>query len=139
MRAGNGISDLHLALSHAMYEGFPEFTYHDRDWEHYRKTKEPRVIEKKRKHTEHDIGIYSMFSQTWGSTALGFNGLGGAAITDAYVIILHSYRGVPGFCVYFGGRFAYYIENPNQQFFNDIQSRNMASVEDAKTVYDESQ
>ena len=48
-----------------------------------------------------------MFKQTWGSTALGFGGIGGQAITEAntYVLIPLVYN--QKCLVYFGGRFAY--------------------------------
>lgn len=131
---GNGINDLHLAYAHAAYSGFPEFEYEDRDWEHFRKTKEDRVIKKSRRHDEYDIEIYSMFSQTWSSTALGFGGIGGQAFTSAYVIVLESTQGA-GYCVYFGGRFAYRIEKPNKLFFEDIMSKRMADVSGAQKRY----
>ena len=48
-----------------------------------------------------------IFEQTWGSTCLGFGGVGGQAMTAA-----NTYVFVPVMCnqdcfVYFGGRFAY--------------------------------
>ena len=51
-----------------------------------------------------------MFEQTWGSTALGFGGMGGQAMTTA-----NTYVFVPVTCnqnafVYFGGQFAYEAE-----------------------------
>lgn len=53
-----------------------------------------------------DFELYT-FNQTWGSTALGFGGIGGQAITEA-----RTYVFVPMTCnqkcfVYFAGRFAY--------------------------------
>lgn len=124
---------LHHALGHAAFAtdtGFPAIVYRDRDWEHYRKTREDRYISKTRPHTEYDIEVYAMFIQTWGSTALGFGGLGGQAITDAYTIVLKSTAGL-GYSVYFNGRFAYYIARPNQQFFKDIGDRCLSAVKPA--------
>lgn len=65
------------------------------------------------------------FDQTWGSTALGFGGIGGQAMTAA-----RTYVFVPVNCeqkcfVYFGGRFAYqadYCKN----LVEDIRNQNMA-------------
>ena len=34
-----------------------------------------------------EFEVISVFSQTWGSTALGFGGIGGQAITSAYTTI----------------------------------------------------
>ena len=53
-----------------------------------------------------DFELYT-FNQTWGSTALGFGGIGGQAMTTA-----RTYVFVPVTCnqkcfVYFAGRFAY--------------------------------
>lgn len=66
------------------------------------------------------------FDQTWGSTALGFGGIGGQAITTArtYVFILDEQ--VEAY-VYFGGVFAY--KTPiNNKFRKDLRNHNMASV-----------
>lgn len=124
MRISNPLEALARSLAHAEYEGFGEVEYEDRDWEHYRKTKEDRRIKKTRKHTAHDISVYAMFQQTWGSTALGFGGIGGQAITPAYTVIVESnYTGE--YCVYFGGRFAYRIKKPSQRFREDVVKMNM--------------
>ena len=130
MRLTNGINDIHNALAHAVYEGFPEFEYEDRDWKLYQKTGEDARIKKSRRHREDDISIYALFPQTWGSTALGFGGVGGQAITSAYTIVLESHQGA-GYCVYFGGRFAYRIICPNEQFFLDISNRYLGPVMNA--------
>ena len=76
-----------------------------------------------------DFELYT-FSQIWGSTALGFDGIGGQAMTQA-----RTYVFVPVTCeqkcvVYFAGRFAYkadYCENLKE----DIRNQNMVSVSKA--------
>lgn len=124
------ITALHASLSHAAYEGFPEFEYEDRDWSHgYQPGVEPTYITKKRKHTDYDLTVYALFPQTWGSTALGFGGLGGQAFTTAYVVVIQSDR-TGEFVVYFAGRFAYRIAKPNKAFFEDIASQSMADVKE---------
>lgn len=66
----------------------------------------------------------TMFMQTWGSTALGFGGIGGQAITSAYTTIVSEvYSGWVG--VFFGESLAYKINNPNQKFYEDIRDNNM--------------
>ena len=55
-----------------------------------------------------DFELYT-FEQVWGSTALGFGGIGGQSITSA-----RTYVFVPQSCdercfVYFGGQFAYAV------------------------------
>ena len=70
------------------------------------------------------------FEQVWGSTALGFGGIGGQAMTSA-----RTYVFVPMTCnqkclVYFAGRFAYkadWCEN----FREDVRNQNMAEVNKA--------
>lgn len=79
--------------------------------------------------TVDDFELYT-FNQMWGSTALGFGGIGGQAMTEA-----RTYVFVPVTCnqkcfIYFGGRFAYkadYCENLKE----DIRNMNMAPVNKA--------
>jgi len=76
-----------------------------------------------------DFEMYT-FEQTWGSTALGFGGMGGQAITHA-----RTYVFVPTSCnqkcfVYFAGRFAYATDY-SQEFMDDVLKGNMASVSGA--------
>lgn len=52
--------------------------------------------------------VYAMFAQTWGSTALGFGGIGGAAMTPAYTVVVLGPSG--HLAVYWNGTFAYAIE-----------------------------
>ena len=66
----------------------------------------------------------TMFMQTWGSTALGFGGIGGQAMTSAYTTIVSEvYSGWVG--VFFGESLAYKINNPNQKFYEDVRDNNM--------------
>lgn len=130
MRIGNPLEALTQSLAHAQYEGFGEVEYEDRDWDHYRKTKEDRRIKKVRKHSTYDISVYAMFPQTWGSTALGFGGIGGQAMTPAYTVIVESNH-TGEYCVYFGGRFAYRVKSLNQQFRDDVARQYMAAVDRA--------
>lgn len=73
-----------------------------------------------------DFELYT-FNQTWGSTALGFGGIGGQAITQA-----RTYVFVPMTCnqkcfVYFAGRFAYKADWC-ETLKEDIRNQKMASV-----------
>ena len=73
-----------------------------------------------------DFYLYT-FEQVWGSTALGFGGIGGQAMTEA-----NTYVFIPA-CVdqkcfvYFAGRFAYSADC-TEVFMNDVANKNMASV-----------
>ena len=73
-----------------------------------------------------DFELYT-FNQTWGSTALGFGGIGGQAITQA-----RTYVFVPMTCnqkcfVYFAGRFAYKADWC-ETLKEDIRNQNVAPV-----------
>lgn len=66
-----------------------------------------------------------MFPQVWASTALGFDGIGGRAITSAYTTNIHEQS--TGWCgVFFGERLAYKIKDPNGLFFEDEMHGRMA-------------
>ena len=75
-----------------------------------------------------------MFPQTWGSTALGFGGVGGQAITTAYTVVVYGPMGDA--CVYFGGRFAYHIARHNATFQDHFMQRNMHKVAGATALYE---
>lgn len=73
-----------------------------------------------------DFELYT-FNQMWGSTALGFGGIGGQAMTQA-----RTYVFVPVACeqkcfIYFGGRFAYEADYC-EALREDIRNQNMAPV-----------
>jgi hypothetical protein len=132
MKSGAPIDTLHHALAHAAHAAFPEIEYEDRDWEHYSKTKEDKRIKKKRKPSEYDMEVRAMFPQTWGSTALGFGGIGGAAMTTAYTVVVEC---MGAYAVYFGGHHAYTITQPNDQFFEDVAKQRMSAVRGAQKAY----
>lgn len=67
------------------------------------------------------------FDQTWGSTALGFGGCGGAAMTTARTFILIPTTGDEVAYVYFGGRYAYNCP-VTEKFKEDLRNHRMASV-----------
>lgn len=80
----------------------------------------------KQRPTLDNFELYT-FEQVWGSTALGFGGIGGQAMTSA-----RTYVFVPINCnqkcfVYFAGRFAYKADY-SQEFMDDVLRGNMESV-----------
>lgn len=84
----------------------------------------------------------NIFSQTWGSTALGFGGIGGSAMTSAYTTVLECFvehQDSKGehhiWLVFFAGSIAYAVENPTEEFFKDLASGNMASCAEARGRY----
>ena len=161
----HAVENLSTAIGHACYQGFSKYKYQDRDWKKYKIWREnvydklsklekmaaielehdtgvpmgppDSIIIKERFHTPHDVEVFQMFSQVWSSTALGFGGIGGQAITDAYTIILRSNL-TSEYCVYFSGRIAYRITLPSNKFFEDAANYQMSSIEKAKGLYERS-
>lgn len=127
----NPVEAVAAALYAACLRDLPEIRYRDRDWEKHRKmldamTREEKAafyerekqsgqaegcfIEKVRRPAPCDVHVAAMFPQVWGSTALGFGGIGGQAMTTAYTVVVESPR-AGTFAVYFGssGRIAYLV------------------------------
>lgn len=92
--------------------------------------------------TYHKFKMY-VFPQTWSSTALGFDGCGGQAITTAYTTVvkmeLHNidkktydrtYDII--YAVFFDGRIVYMCLNPNAIFLMDLKNMDMESQKKAR-------
>lgn len=127
--AENPITDLADCIAHAQYVGFSDIEYETRDWETYRTTKEDVRIPAKRRPTTRDFGVYAMFPQTWGSTALGHSGMGGAVMTTAYTIVMECYA-TQEFLVYFGGEMCYKVDRRSKNldaFVEDCRNHCLAS------------
>jgi len=147
------VENLAGAFYDAIHNQFSDLEYWDRDWPKYSKWQEEvfrklskeeqkafydeerhtgvhmgpedcRVF-KKRRPSSYEAGVYAMFRQSWGSTSLGFGGIGGQAITTAYTIVVEC---ISEYAVYFGGRFAYLITQPNEKFFEDVAAQQLADV-----------
>jgi hypothetical protein len=94
-------------------------------WERfYNAIKDELSEEEKKYYPEFE---FTMFSQTWGSTALGFGTMGGQMITSAYTTVVEDiYSGWCG--VFFGEALAYKIKNPNEKFKKDVYNHDMLPV-----------
>lgn len=150
MNATNPIETLAASMAHAAYQAFPEYVYQDRNWDKYGKWRDRLsreemktavapadcYIEKTRRHSLYYLTAHSMFVQTWGSTALGFGGIGGQAITSAYVCVIESNLISGQYAVYFGGMLAYVIDRPNLTFFEHIANQKMVDAAHGKTTYE---
>lgn len=85
-------------------------------------------------HHPENLYWYS-FPQTWGSTALGFGGIGGAAMTTAQTVVVFTYGAPIGkAAVYFGGRFAYLVENAGEEVTKALDKRWFPPVRDCKKL-----
>ena len=142
MYAENPLRDLHDAMAHAQYEGFSDIHYEARDTKALlaSKTAEERAAALHattpavRRPTVRDFWVYAMFTQTWGSTALGHGGMGGAAMTTAYTIVLECYA-TQEFLVYFGGQYCYSVSRRSKNlsvFIEDCKNHAMASKRDSE-------
>ena len=74
------------------------------------------------------------FDQTWASTALGFGGVGGSAMTTARTYVLIPESDEEKAYVYFGGEFAYRVPI-NNRFRFDLRAHSMASVDESGRYY----
>lgn len=70
------------------------------------------------------------FEQMWGSTALGFGGIGGQAITKARTYVFIPMVMNQKCFVYFTGRFAYAVDY-SEKFMKDVLKGNVASVSES--------
>ena len=134
----NPITDLANCVAHAQYAGFSDIDYETRDWQVYRDTKTDVRIAVKRRPTTRDFGVYAMFTQTWGSTALGHGGMGGAAMTTAYTVVLECSH-TKEFLVYFGGEMCYKVDRRSKNlevFVEDCKNRCLVSKKES-TKYDQ--
>jgi hypothetical protein len=73
-----------------------------------------------------DLVNVHVFKQMWGSTCLGYGGIGGCAMTTAYTFILHDTKNnyvevYPGSA----SRLGYSIEEPTDIFWEDVTKRNI--------------
>ena len=121
--AENPITDLANCIAHAQYVGFSDIEYERMDYDAVRnaRTDEEKrasmsaTVKALRRPTTRDFGVYAMFPETWGSTALGHGGMGGAAITTAYTIVLECYA-TREFLGYFGGKICYTVNRDSANF-----------------------
>lgn len=149
MRLGNPLEALHHALAAALYRDLPDITYADRDWDAWRalskleqgeamRTNTVPTVSRTRRPQDHDVEVI-MFPQTWGSTALGYGGMGGASITSAYTVVVTDHNIS---CVYFGHAQLAYRVNHNQltaegreNWRADLAAHNMASCQKSVSRY----
>jgi hypothetical protein len=121
----NPVESLSASIYNALYVTLGEQEYESRDFS----SKELKYVKKTRHLEVREIDVV-MFPQMWGSTALGFGGLGGQAITTAYTVVISHGR---THVVYFNGRFAYKVERPNELFYAHVKNQDMLPVKDYKS------
>jgi hypothetical protein len=123
MQLPSPIATVASALHHAAFVALPLISYQTRDLAAMRGWSAEKRMEATRTKTEPmknvvrrpsdtDCEVHAMFSQTWGSTALGYGGIGGAAMTPAYTVVIAGPEGHLAF--YWNGRFAYLVDQAKQ-------------------------
>lgn len=150
MRLSSALEAVSGAIHHAAYVALPTIHYQEPDYAQMRSwTAEARhearrtgsapMVAASRRPEVADCEVFAMFSQTWGSTALGFGGMGGAAMTPAYTVVVKGPEGQ--FVTYWAGRFAYLVDpavaTPEQveKFLADVAARHTARRADSAKVY----
>ncbi len=86
-----------------------------------------------------------MFSQTWASTAGGFEEPGMFAgqmmttepttVLEMRVFVVGEWKACTWYGVFFGNRPAYIVHDPSPAFFDDLKNRNMKSRYEARSAY----
>lgn len=123
MQLPSPIATVASALHHAAFVALPLVSYQTRDLAAMRGWSSDKRMEAMRTKTEPmknvvrrpdetQCEVHAMFTQTWGSTALGYGGIGGAAMTPAYTVIIAGPEG--HLAVYWNGRFAYLVDPRTQ-------------------------
>lgn len=142
---------LHAALASALHNDLPSVEHQVPDYDAIAKARKkgqpaPSVHERPYKlalvRPREDETETILFPQTWGSTALGYGGIGGAAVTSDYTVVVRT-RLRNHACVYFGqsGRLAYLVslrectEEQRKAFEADLHSHNLCSRRDAAERY----
>lgn len=128
---GSPITVLAECIAHAQYEGFSDIEYDQMDYAAVRnaKTDEEKrasmsaTVKATRRPTTRDFEVYAMFTQTWGSTALGHGGIGGAAMTTAYTTVLECAE-LNELLVYFGSTFCYKVDRRGSNFGKFVEDCN---------------
>lgn len=121
------ISDSLFCLGLAVAKDLPDIEYEHRHPKAGVKFEDIPSERRTRRPDSYDCSVYS-FPQGWSSTALGFGGIGGQAMTTAQttVVICESHSAA----IYFGRRFAYRAP-VTQALMADISGHNMVEVSKA--------
>ena len=107
----------------------------DEEWK-----KKFEKIKKEKKYAFLDIDV-KVFPQIWGSTCTAFDvtkdgapTIGGCAMTKAYTAVFHEHL-TDYYCVFVDGKPCYMVDNPTQEFLEDLKKCNMKRLSEAKKCY----
>ena len=148
MKPKSIVTDLVQSLYHALNVELSDMIIETRDLKEFHKLpkEEQQEIIKSGSYpmktynarpTEGDCDV-QMFVELWSSTALGFGGIGGAAMTYAYTVIIKC-EATQESLVYWNGKFAYKIDMKNKNvydlFLEDVKQKKTRSKRDASIKY----
>lgn len=150
MNLPSPIATVASSLLHAALVSLPDIQYQRRDhmamrgWSSDQRMDAMRndtvpVKDDVRRPAEEECRVHAMFQQTFGSTALGFGGVGGAAMTPTYTVVIEGPGGQ--YAVYWNGRFAYLVDPQTQTteerkaFREDLSNHWTASAMEAVVRY----
>lgn len=127
MKTGN-ISDSVVCVGLACAKDLPDISYKKKEFKKGVPFREMPDVDALRRPQPHEVDAYS-FPQMWGSTALGFGGMGGASMTTAQTTIVMYHRSA---AVYFGTQFAYAIPAVTPQFMDDVKQHRVVACADVE-------
>jgi hypothetical protein len=149
MQFDDPVKALHEALASAVHRDLPDVHYEQRRWKKrvkpYGLDNDPvseddyEILKKHRRPFGSEVEVI-LFQQLWGSTALGYGGIGGAAMTYAYTVICIMGKVM---VVYFGdgGNMAYRLQTDkmtaqqNTELENALDARNMPDIRSALNTF----
>jgi hypothetical protein len=141
MKIGDPITALHYSVARVTQvltpHKVPEYTHSVNPG--VAKKGEPRVVKTETgKMLEKEVYLEEcevcLFQQSWSSTALGFDGIGGQAISSAYTVVVFGPYGDA--VVYFNGKQAYHVRRPNKLFYEHVYNQSMHAVMGAARLYE---
>jgi len=117
MKSDNVIESLSMAYMSALLVDIEEIEYNY--------SIKPPLTKMRRPH-RHELNVIH-FEQMWGSTALGFRGMGGSAMTSAYTTVIICKQIA---YIYFDGIFAFSVKE-DDKFREYLTKRRVPSIIEA--------
>lgn len=118
---------------------FRQLLVFDEKWKNiFQKIKQEN--EQKNRYIQPNFSV-TVFPQVWGSTCTAFDicpdgspAMGGDAMTTAYTTVVRE-TNTEHYGVYIGNKLCYIVDNPTDEFYEDLKNHNMASLSVAKKRY----
>jgi hypothetical protein len=82
----------------------------------------------------YELAVYRILTQTWSSTACGFGGIAGQAVTKAFTVIMKN-ESTGNYYVFVNGQYAYAVKGTCTVFKYGLHTNHIAGYTDRK-VYD---